>query len=92
MKTIEFMNLIPLSWLILALPCRTPISDKVASERPVQPAQPQRAVPPANSSAGGKQSTAGMPNGPNSLELPVEVKLCREFGVGGALGRLLLLQ
>jgi hypothetical protein len=33
-----------------------------------------------------------MPNGPNSLELPVEVKVRREFGAGGALGRLLLLQ
>lgn len=45
--------------------------DEVASERPVQVAQPQRAVPPANSSAGGKQSTTGVPNGPNSLELPM---------------------
>jgi hypothetical protein len=33
-----------------------------------------------------------MPNGPNSLELPVEVKVRREFGAGGALGRFLLLQ
>jgi hypothetical protein len=28
-------------------------------------------VPPANSSAGGKQSTTGVPNDPNSLELPM---------------------
>jgi hypothetical protein len=33
-----------------------------------------------------------MPNGPNSLELPVEVKVRPEFGAGGALGRVLLLQ